>query len=332
VDDIKKKNAYTRVIATGSALPEKAVSNDSLAAQLAVKGVQTSDEWISSRTGIRSRYLAEPGLTVLELARRASLKALESGGIDPSSIDLIIVATTTADCVFPSTACALQAALGIKGCAAFDVQAVCSGFVYGMSVADGLIRTGGYRRALVVGSEIFSRIVDWTDRTTCVLFGDGAGAIVLEASGEPGILSHRMHADGTFGHDTLSLAARIEQGAVVGHPFVRMNGRQVFRLAVESLADSASEVCAMAGIRPEDVDVWVPHQANVRIIEMIAKKLGFAAERTVITVDHHGNTSAASVPLALDEAVRSGRIRTGDTVLLQGVGAGMTWGSVLLKW
>ncbi|MBQ9240278.1 MAG: ketoacyl-ACP synthase III [Duodenibacillus sp.] len=330
--DDTKKNAYTRVIATGSALPEKAVSNDSLAAQLALKGVQTSDEWISSRTGIRSRYIAEPGLTVLELARRASLRALESGGIDPASIDLIIVATTTADCVFPSTACALQAALGIKGCAAFDVQAVCSGFVYGMSVTDGLIRTGGYRRALVVGSEIFSRIVDWTDRTTCVLFGDGAGAIVLEASAEPGILSHRMHADGTFGHDTLSLAARIEQGAIHGHPFVRMNGRQVFRLAVESLTDSALEVCAMAGIRPEDVDVWVPHQANVRIIEMIAKKLGFAADRTVITVDHHGNTSAASVPLALDEAVRSGRIGPGDTVLLQGVGAGMTWGSVLLKW
>jgi 3-oxoacyl-[acyl-carrier-protein] synthase-3 len=331
VDD-NKKNAYTRVIATGSALPAKSVSNDALAARLAEIGVQTSDEWISSRTGIRSRYLAEPGLTVLELASRASRKAFQSAGIDPASIDLIIVATTTADAVFPSTACALQAALGIKGCAAFDVQAVCSGFVYAMSVADGLIRTGGYRRALVVGSEIFSRIVDWTDRTTCVLFGDGAGAIVLEASDAPGILAHRMHADGTFGADTLSLAARIEQGAVVGHPFVRMNGRQVFRLAVDSLTRSAQEVCSMAGLKPSDVDVWVPHQANVRIIEMISRKLEFAEERTVITVDHHGNTSAASVPLALDEAVRNGRIGAGDTVLLQGVGAGMTWGSVLLKW
>ncbi len=327
-----QKNACTRVIATGSALPEQSVSNDCLAERLARLGVQTSDEWISSRTGIRSRYIAEPGLTVLELAKRASLKAFSSASIDPASIDLIIVATTTADCLFPSTACALQAELGIAGCAAFDVQAVCSGFVYAMSVADGLIRTGGYRRALVVGAEIFTRILDWKDRTTCVLFGDGAGAVVLEASQTPGILSHRMHADGTFGKDTLSLAARIEQGAVVGNPFIHMNGRQVFRLAVESLTNSAVEVCAMAGLVPTDIDVWVPHQANVRIIEMIAKKLGIAPEKTVITVDHHGNTSAASVPLALDEAVRGGRIRSGDTVLLQGVGAGMTWGSVLLKW
>lgn len=322
----------TRVLATGSALPSVTMSNDELAQKLARDGIETSDEWIRTRTGICERHLAGPGETTLSLAVRAARNALEKGGIDPAGIDLVIVATTTPDGVFPSMACRLSAELGITGSAAFDVQAVCAGFVYAMSVADGLIRTGGYRRALIVGAEVLSRVLDWKDRTTCVLFGDGAGAVVLEASREPGILAHRMHADGNFGVDTLALDARIEQNRVVGHGFIRMNGQQVFKLAVKSLAESCEEVCAMAGLSPKDVDVWVPHQANVRIIEMIARKLGIAPEKTVITVDRHGNTSAASVPLALDKALAAGRIRTGDTVLLQGVGAGMAWGSVLLRW
>ena len=229
-------------------------------------------------------------------------------------------------------ACRLQNALGIKGCAAFDVQAVCAGFVYAMSVADGLIRTGGYKRALVVGAEVLSRLLDWNDRTTCVLFGDGAGAVVIEACEREGILAHRMHADGSFGVDTLACDARIENGKIAGSPFIQMNGRQVFKLAVSSLSESFVEVCGMAGIAPGEVDVWVPHQANIRIIEMIADKLGIPKDKTVETVQMHGNTSAASVPLALDWAVKNGRIHEGDTVMLQGVGAGMTWGSVLLKW
>lgn len=327
-----KERLFTRVIATGSALPEKAVTNDQLAQNLAVRGVQTNDEWIRTRTGICQRYIADKCVTTLDLAHQAAHKALTEAGIEPATIDLIIVATTTPDGVFPSMACRLQERLGIVGCAAFDVQAVCAGFVYAMSVADGLIRTGGYKRALVVGAEVLSRLLDWNDRTTCVLFGDGAGAVVIEASCEEGILAHRMHADGTFGVNTLACDARVEDGRVVGTPFIRMNGQQVFKLAVSSLTASFNEVCEMAGMTPGDVDVWVPHQANVRIIEMIAAKLGLSREKTVVTVNLHGNTSAASVPLALDWAVRNGRIQKGNTVMLQGVGAGMTWGSVLLKW
>ncbi len=323
---------YSRILAAGKALPARYVTNDELARELARDGIETSDEWIRTRTGIEGRYIAEAGLTTLELARRASVEALQKAGVAACGIDLIVVATTTPDMVFPSTACRLQAALGAAGCAAFDVQAVCSGFVYALSVADGLIRTGGYRRALVVGAEILSRVVDWKDRATCVLFGDGAGAVVLEASDAPGILSHRMHADGTFGEETLSLPARLEGGVAAGRGFIHMNGRQVFKLAVSSLTDSAEEVCGAAGLKPEDVDVWVPHQANSRIIRMIAEKLAIPEEKTVMTVAHHGNTSAASVPLALSEALESGRIKAGDTVLLQGVGAGMTWGSLLVKW
>ncbi len=323
---------YSRILAAGQALPARYVSNDELAAKLAQDGIETSDEWIRTRTGIEGRYIAEAGLTTLELARRASVEALEKAALAASDIDLIVVATTTPDVVFPSTACRLQAALGAAGCAAFDVQAVCSGFVYALSVADGLIRTGGYRRALVVGAEILSRVVDWKDRSTCVLFGDGAGAVVLEASDAPGILAHRMHADGSFGEETLSLPARIDGNAVVGRGYIHMNGRQVFKLAVSSLAESAVEVCGAAGLSPQDVDVWVPHQANSRIIRMIAEKLAIPEEKTVMTVAHHGNTSAASVPLALAQALEERRIRPGDRVLLQGVGAGMTWGSLLLQW
>lgn len=327
-----KERLFTRVIATGSALPEKAVTNEELARNLAQRGVETNDEWIRTRTGICQRYIADKSVTTLDLAHQAAQKAMGDAGIDPATVDLIIVATTTPDGVFPSMACRLQERLGIVGCAAFDVQAVCAGFVYAMSVADGLIRTGGYKRALVVGAEVLSRLLDWNDRTTCVLFGDGAGAVVIEASHEEGILAHRMHADGTFGVCTLACDARVEDGQVVGTPFIRMNGQQVFKLAVSSLTASFKEVCDMAGIAPAGVDVWVPHQANVRIIEMIAAKLGLSKEKTVVTVNLHGNTSAASVPLALDWAVRNGRIQKGNTVMLQGVGAGMTWGSVLLKW
>lgn len=329
---LQKERLFTRVIATGSALPEKAVTNDELARELAERGVETNDEWIRTRTGICQRYIADKSLTTLDLAHQAANTALTDAAIDPQTIDLIIVATTTPDGVFPSMACRLQERLGIVGCAAFDVQAVCAGFVYAMSVADGLIRTGGYKRALVVGAEVLSRLLDWNDRTTCVLFGDGAGAVVIEASSDEGILAHRMHADGTFGVNTLACDARLQGGAVVGHPFITMNGQQVFKLAVSSLTASFKEVCEMAGIAPTDVDVWVPHQANVRIIEMIAAKLKLSKEKTVVTVNLHGNTSAASVPLALDWAVRHGRIQKGNTVMLQGVGAGMTWGSILLKW
>lgn len=330
--DTSSKRIYTRVLTTGSKLADREVTNDELAAELAQRGVQTNDEWIRTRTGICRRHIASDGQTTLSLALDAARDALQKGNVDPATIDLIIVATTTPDGVFPSMACRLQNALGIKGCAAFDVQAVCAGFVYAMSVADGLIRTGGYKRALVVGAEVLSRLLDWNDRSTCVLFGDGAGAVVIEASEREGILAHRMHADGSFGVQTLACDARIEQGAVQGHPFIQMNGRQVFKLAVSSLSESFLEVCRMAGVAPADVDVWVPHQANIRIIEMIGEKLGIAKEKTVETVQMHGNTSAASVPLALDWAVKNGRIKPGDTVMLQGVGAGMTWGSVLLKW
>lgn len=323
---------YTRVLTTGSTLGKRAVTNDELAVELAARGIETSDEWIRTRTGIGCRHIAGKDETTLSLALAAANDALARGAIDPQTIDLIIVATTTPDGVFPSMACRLQNALGIKGCAAFDVQAVCAGFVFAMSVADGLIRTGGYKRALVVGAEVLSRLLDWNDRSTCVLFGDGAGAVVIEASEREGILAHRMHADGSFGVDTLACDARIENGAVAGNPFIQMNGRQVFKLAVSSLSESFAEVCGMAGLAPENVDVWVPHQANIRIIEMIAEKLGIPKEKTVETVQMHGNTSAASVPLALDWAVKNGRIHAGDTVMLQGVGAGMTWGSVLLKW
>ena len=322
---------YTRVVGTGSALPPKVVTNDELAQELALRGVQTSDEWIRSRTGICQRYIAQ-NMTTLDLALAASRQALQRAGLAAGDIDLIIVATTTPDGIFPSMACRLQAALGIKGCAAFDVQAVCAGYVYAMSVADGLVRTGGYKRALVVGAEVLSRLLDWNDRSTCVLFGDGAGAVVIEASSEEGILAHRMHADGNFGVETLACDARIEGNAVVGRGFISMNGQQVFKLAVSSLTESFNEVCGMAGIAPSDVDVWVPHQANIRIIEMIAHRLGLSKEKTVVTVNLHGNTSAASVPLALDYAVTTGRIARGNTVMLQGVGAGMAWGSVLLRW
>lgn len=321
----------SRIIGTGSALPQRVVSNEMLARDLAKLGVETSDEWIVARTGIRQRYLAEPGVTTVDLGVGAAEAALASAAIKADSIDLIIVATSTPDQIFPSVACLVQARIGATGCAAFDVQAVCSGFVYALVVADSMIRSGAARRALVIGAELFSRILDWQDRTTCVLFGDGGGAVVLEASTAPGILAARLHADGSQA-GILCASGRLSSGAIEGHPFLQMQGQAVFKLAVTSLGASALEVLDKAGMRASDLDWLIPHQANIRIINAIAKRLEVPLEKVIVTVDVHGNTSAASVPLALDVAVRDGRIRSGDTVLLQGVGGGFTWGSALLRW
>jgi len=321
---------YSRIVATGAALPSQAVSNEALAQRLAARGVETTDEWIVARTGIRQRYLAEEGLTTSELGTRAAQQALSTAGLEAADIDLIVVATSTPDQIFPSTACLIQARLGNHGAAAFDVQAVCSGFVYGVAVADALIRNGAHRRALVIGAELFSRIMDWDDRTTCVLFGDGAGAVVLEASDSPGVLAARLHADGSQAQ-ILCTAGRVDAGKVVGDPYLRMDGQAVFRLAVGVLDSSAREVLADAGMEPQQVDWLIPHQANVRILNATAKKLGLPEDKLIVTVDRHGNTSAASVPLALDVGVRDGRIRSGQHVMLQGVGGGFTWGSVLVR-
>jgi 3-oxoacyl-[acyl-carrier-protein] synthase-3 len=321
---------YSRITGTGAALPERAVSNEQLARDLAARGVETTDEWIVARTGIRQRYIADPALTTSELGARAGRLALTAAGLQPSAVDLIILGTSTPDQIFPSTACLVQAELGAAGAAAFDVQAVCSGFVYGLAVADALIRTGTYRCALVIGAEIFSRILDWNDRTTCVLFGDGAGAVVLEAADAPGILAARLHADGSQAK-ILCTAGRVAQGAVQGDPFLRMDGQAVFKLAVNVLDSSAREVLADAQLGVEAIDWLIPHQANVRILSATARKLGLPESKVVVTVDQHGNTSAASVPLALDLAVRDGRIRAGQHLMLQGVGGGFTWGSVLVR-
>lgn len=317
---------YSRLAGVGSFLPGKPVSNDDLVA----RGIETSDEWIMTRTGIRSRHLSEEGLTSSQMAREAALKALEMAGVEADSLDLIIVATSTPDYIFPSTACLLQGALGNKGATAFDLQAVCSGFVYALTVADKFIRSGSHKKALVVGAETFSRILDWQDRGTCVLFGDGAGAVVLEASEQQGVLATALHADGSQ-VGILSVPGQISGGQVTGDPFLRMEGQAVFKTAVRVLADVAEECCAAAGMATAELDWLIPHQANIRIIEATGKKMGLPKEKVVVTVDRHGNTSAASVPLALDEAVRDGRIQRGHKVLLEGVGGGFTWGAVLFE-
>lgn len=320
----------TRITGTGSALPARAVGNAELAAELARRGVETSDDWITARTGIRSRYLAEAGLTTAELGTRAALAALAAAGRTAADCDLIVVATSTPDQIFPSTACLIQAQLGNAGAAAFDVQAVCSGFVYGLTTADALLRTGAYRCALVIGAEVFSRILDWKDRGTCVLFGDGAGAVVLEASERPGILATALHADGSH-NPILAVPGQINRGEVVGDPFLRMDGQAVFKFAVKVLADVAREVMGAAGLGIDDVDWLIPHQANIRIIQATGKRLGVPPEKVIATVGQHGNTSAASIPLALDLAVRDGRIQRGHKILLEGVGGGFTWGAALLE-
>ncbi|MBS1188956.1 MAG: 3-oxoacyl-[acyl-carrier-protein] synthase [Rhodocyclaceae bacterium] len=317
---------YARLSGVGSCLPGKPVSNE----ELASRGIDTSDEWIVSRTGIRTRYLAAPEVTSSQLALEASRRALDMADVRAEDLDLIIVATSTPDFIFPSNACLLQGKLGNKGATAFDVQAVCAGFTYALSIADKFIRSGSHKKALVVGAEVFSRILDWQDRATCVLFGDGAGAVVLEASEKPGILATALHADGSH-NDILNVPGQVCSGTVVGDPFLRMDGQAVFKFAVRVLAEVAEEVCAAAGVASTEVDWLIPHQANIRIIEATGKKLGIDRDRVIVTVDRHGNTSAASVPLALDEAVRDGRIKRGQKVLLEGVGGGFTWGAILLE-
>ncbi len=317
---------YARIIGTGSYLPGNPVSNNDLAA----RGIDTNDEWIVTRTGIRNRHLASPGTTSSELGLIAAQKALEMAGVAAADLDLIVVATSTPDFIFPSTACLIQAKLGNKGAAAFDVQAVCAGFTYALGIAEKFIASGSHRKALVIGAEVFSRILDWNDRGTCVLFGDGAGAVVLEASDRPGILATAMHADGSQS-GILNVPGQICAGQIVGDPFLRMDGQSVFKFAVRVLADIAEEVCQIAGLGTAEVDWLIPHQANVRIIEATGRKLGIDRGKVIVTVDRHGNTSAASVPLALDEAVRDGRIQSGQNVLVEGVGGGFTWGAALLK-
>jgi len=317
---------YSRIIGTGGYLPAKVLTNKDLESI-----VDTSDQWIVERTGIRERHIAADGQFVSDLALEACRRALEAAGRQPADVDLIVLATSTPDMVFPSSACLLQAKLGVKRGAAFDVQAVCSGFAYALSTADLYIRAGRHRCALVVGAEVFSRILDWKDRGTCVLFGDGAGAVVLEASEEPGVLSSELHADGSYA-SILNTPGHVCGGAVQGDPTLKMDGGAVFRLAVRVLEESARSILAANGMQVSDLDAYIPHQANVRIVSHVAKKLGLPQSKCIVTVDRHANTSAASIPLALDVAVRDGRIRNGHNVLLQGVGGGFTWGSVLLKY
>jgi 3-oxoacyl-[acyl-carrier-protein] synthase-3 len=315
---------YSRIVGTGSYLPPRVMDNREFE-----KRLDTSDAWIRERTGIERRHIADESQASSDLALHASRSALDAAGIRAEDLDLIVVATSTPDYIFPSTACLLQAKLGVKGCAAFDMQAVCSGFVYGLATADTFIRTGQHKKALVVGAEVFSRILDWNDRGTCVLFGDGAGAVVLAADAKPGIHASRLHADGSQ-TQMLSVPGNVSRGKIVGSPFLQMNGQGVFKFAVRVLEESARETLAAAGMTLADVDWLVPHQANVRILEATARKLGLPREKLVVTVDHHGNTSAASVPLALDEYLRAGKIRPGQRLLLQGVGGGFTWGSTLV--
>jgi len=321
---------YSRITGTGSYVPPRRLSNADLVAELAAQGVETSDDWIVERTGIRARHFAADGVFSSDLGLEAAKNALQAAGLVPQDIDLIIVATSTPDMVFPSTACILQNKLGANGGAAFDVQAVCSGFVYALTIADAMIRTGAATRALVIGAEIFSRILDFKDRTTCVLFGDGAGAVVLEGSDTPGILASDLHADGKH-VDILCVPGHVSGGAVLGDPLLKMDGQAVFKLAVGVLEDAARATLAKAGKTEADIDWLIPHQANIRIMQSTARKLKLSMDKVVVTVDQHGNTSAASIPLALDWAVRNGKVKAGETLMLEGVGGGFTWGAVLLN-
>jgi 3-oxoacyl-[acyl-carrier-protein] synthase III len=321
---------FSRITGTGSYLPPRRLSNADLVAELAAKGVESSDDWIVERTGIKARHFVDEGVFCSDLALEACKKALLAARLDATQIDLIVVATSTPDMVFPSSACILQNKLGANGCAAFDVQAVCSGFVYALTVADALIKAGSASKALVVGAEVFSRILDFQDRTTCVLFGDGAGAVVLEASETPGILATDLHADGKH-VGILCVPGHVAGGQVLGEPFLKMDGQAVFKLAVGVLEDAARAVLFKAGKNESDLDWLIPHQANIRIMQSTAKKLKMTMDKVIVTVDQHGNTSAASIPLALDSAVRSGKVKRDDLVLLEGVGGGFTWGAVLLN-
>ncbi|MEF8712769.1 MAG: beta-ketoacyl-ACP synthase III [Accumulibacter sp.] len=317
---------FSRITGTGSFLPGPPVSNDDLVR----RGIETNDDWITSRTGIRYRHLADNGETSSDLGLEASRRALTAAGLEASDLDLIIVATSTPDFIFPSTACLLQGKLGNHGATTFDVQAVCSGFVYALAIADKFIRSGSHQRALVVGAEVFSHILDWSDRATCVLFGDGAGAVVLEASDRTGILATALHADGAH-HGILSVPGSVSGGRVTGDPFLRMDGQAVFKFAVRVLAEVGEECCQAAGIASSGIDWLIPHQANIRILEATARRMKMPMDKVIVTVDRHGNTSAASVPLALDVAIRDQRIEAGQKIMLEGVGGGFTWGAVLLE-
>jgi 3-oxoacyl-[acyl-carrier-protein] synthase-3 len=316
---------FARIAGTGAYLPAKVVTNPELASR-----IDTSDEWIRERTGIVQRHIAADGELASDLGLQASRRAIDAAGIEAGEIELIVVATTTPDMIFPSTACILQAKLGVKNCAAFDVQAVCSGFIYALATADALVKSLGLRHALVVGTEVYSRILDWNDRATCVLFGDGAGAVVLSASEGAGILCCRLHADGS-NKDMLAVPGSIRSGQIYGSPFLTMDGGAVFKFAVKVLSEVAEEVLTAQKITLDSLDWLVPHQANMRIIQATARKLGIPMDKVVVTLDRHANTSAASIPLALDCAVRDGRIRKGNIVLLEGVGGGFTWGAVLAR-
>ena len=319
---------YSRITGTGGYLPDRVMTNHDLA-----KIVDTSDQWIRERTGIRKRHIAVDGQNTVDLAEHAARRALESAGRDVQDVDLIIVATTTPDQVFPSTACLLQKRLDRHGCAAFDIQAVCTGFVYALAVADKFIKTGSAKCALVVGAETLSRVLDWTDRGTCVLFGDGAGAVVVEASDEPGILSTHLHADGAY-ESLLTIPGGISQGydsLKDGNGYVKMKGNEVFKVAVNTLGRIVDETLEANNMSKSDIDWLVPHQANIRIIQATARKLKMSMDHVIVTVDEHGNTSSASVPLALDVAVRDGRVKRGETLLLEAFGGGFTWGSILLR-
>jgi 3-oxoacyl-[acyl-carrier-protein] synthase-3 len=317
---------HSRIAGTGRYLPQRVLTNDALALEVA-----TSDEWIRSRTGIRQRHIADESEKTSDLALAASREALAAASIAPADVDLIVMATTTPDMVFPSTACILQAKLGARGGPALDVQAVCSGFVYALAIADRMVAGGMVRNALVVGAEIYSRILDWKDRGTCVLFGDGAGAVVLVPAPEPGILSAHLHADGHY-KDILCVPGQVDRGGVTGTPFVHMDGHAVFKFAVKVLAEVAHEALAANRMTPADIDWLIPHQANIRIMDATARKLELPPDKVISTVDLHANTSAASIPLALDVAVRDGRIRKGQHLMLVGVGGGFTWGSVFVRW
>ena len=319
----------SKIIGTGGYLPEKVVTNADLE-----KMVDTTDEWITSRTGIKKRHLVVDGETTCDLAEKAAIDAMQAADISKDDIDLIIVATTTPDRIFPSIACLLQDRLDIHGCAAFDVQAVCTGFVYALGVADKFIKSGTHKTALVIGAETMSRTVDWNDRSTCVLFGDGAGAVVLQASDEPGILSTHLHADGKY-KELLTVPAGVSENPALfqsGEAYMQMKGNEVFKMAVNTLGRIVDETLAANNMDKTDIDWLVPHQANIRIINATAKKLSMSMDHVVVTVHEHGNTSAASVPLALNEAVRDGRIKRGETILLEAFGGGFTWGSALIKY
>jgi 3-oxoacyl-[acyl-carrier-protein] synthase-3 len=322
---------FSRIAGTGSDLPPRRLTNDDIVRLLAARGVETSDAWIVERTGIKARHFVSDEVHSSDLATAAALRALEAAGRSAQDVDLIIVATSTPDMVFPSTASIVQRKLGVHGCPAFDVQAVCSGFIYALAVADSMIKTGAASRALVIGAEVFSRLLDFDDRTTCVLFGDGAGAVLLEASDEPGVVATKLHADGRH-LEILCTPGTVSGGKIFGDPLLKMDGPAVFKLAVGVLGDVAHEVLASAGRTTADVDWLVPHQANIRIMQSTARKLKLPPDRTVVTVDEHGNTSAASIPLAIDVAVRSGQIRRGQRLLLEGVGGGFTWGAALVDY